>query len=728
MLTLNNEIMKNFLTPLCVILLHLISVLAPGDVSGQSTPAPLKPAIQVDRISTINDGAVRIIKDRVSGNLMYITTDGNLYEVLQSGGTPHDTLLYTTTDHGVEYVQGMAVYDSTMYISGNNNSGTPLTFGIIVRGVLQPGGTRAWSVVMLTNPYQTADYFDHLFSGLVLTPDGDSILICSGARGDHGEVQDRYGLYPGLRNVPLTTNVYIIPTHDTLAVTLQNDSAWLASSGYLYAMGVRNTFDMAFDGKGHLFGVENSGDRDHNEEMNWLQRGHHYGFPWVMGDTDNPQQYPSFNPATDLLISHFSRSWRLGFWSNDPAFPPPPAGTFDPPIQNTGPDADKFRDETTGEVKDASDLGTTIGTFTAHRSPLGLVFDTDSLLHPAYKGDGFMLSWTKGLDSCGCTAVPDTGIGPFVDPSQDLIHLDLSFDSLAGNYTVASTRIVADFDHPVDAVMDSNIIYVIENGYGGTSGLFAVHMPVPVPCTSQITLNVTDPCIAGGTSVIASFAGSPPFEAQWYDTTGSQIHSASGIQNADTLNAALPGDYYILIQDSAGCVDSATFSISQPLQGDTLIATGTTCIGCNDGTIEIQYHGGAAPYSLTISPVAGTTSGNMFTGLPAGLYTVCVEDSNACTSCDTIQVSEDPTGIRNNLLPQLIIYPNPSEGYIQIRISSNAVPEGTLRITDATGRTYPYFGENSIPGMFHTILPPGFYSVEFESMNIVLRQKLLVIQ
>ena len=45
-----------------------------------------------------------------------------------------------------------------------------------------------------------------------------------------------------------------------------------------------------------------------------------------------------------------------------------------------------------------------------------------------------MLSWTKGLDSCGCTTVPDTGVGAFVDPSQDLVHLHLTFDSLANNF------------------------------------------------------------------------------------------------------------------------------------------------------------------------------------------------------------------------------------------------------------------------------------------------------
>src|SRR5205085_12079807 len=125
-----------------------------------------------------------------------------------------------------------------------------------------------------------------------------------------------------------------------------------------------------------------------------------------------------------------------------------------------------YRD-TTGHVYDASDSSISIGTFTAHRSPLGLVFDRMKILSPPFNGDAFMLSWTKGLDSCGCTTVPDTGVGPFVDPSQDLVHLHLAFDSVKNNFRLNATRVIAEFQHPVDADIDSNKIYVVENGFTG---------------------------------------------------------------------------------------------------------------------------------------------------------------------------------------------------------------------------------------------------------------------
>ena len=70
---------------------------------------------------------------------------------------------------------------------------------------------------------------------------------------------------------------------------------------------------------------------------------------------------------------------REGYYHNDPTYPPPPRDFTDPVI-NLGPDADAYRDPADGRIKDASEEGVRFGTFTAHRSPLGLVFDVDHAL------------------------------------------------------------------------------------------------------------------------------------------------------------------------------------------------------------------------------------------------------------------------------------------------------------------------------------------------------------
>ena len=614
---------------------------AASQLLAQSNPVALKPGITINRILTVQNGSIRVIKDPVSGNLFYSTTDGRIYEVHQPTGTAaYDSLVFTSADHHVTYAQGFTVYDSTFYISGNDSSNTPLTFGIISRGVLQPNGSRVWSTVMQTDFYQTADYFDHLFSGIAVSPTGDSLVICSGARGDHGEVETRYGIYPNLRNVPLTTNLYMVPAHDTGIVILQNDSVWNDTSSLVFARGIRNTFDMAYDAQGRLFGVENSGDRDHNEEMNWLRRGRHYGFPWKMGDTDNPQQFPGFNPSADLLISHYSRSWRIGAWSNDPAFPPPPAGvTFESPMQNFGPDADKYRDSLTGTVMDASDSAISIGTFTAHRSPLGLVFDNDSVMHTDYRGDAFMLSWTKGLDSCGCTAIPDTSIGPFVDPSEDLIHLDLAFDSLSDNFTLHATRIIGAFEHPVDDAIDSNKIYVLENGYGNTSGLFEVVMPYIPVCAPAYSVAVNT--VACDSTIAVAFTNStgyPPYVYEWADSTGIVFFTDTTAAATDTLYNLAIGNYFVNVTDSFGCSLTLPFTVSPAI--DFTLGLYNTCdsgfafsiVYVNDsGTFTYEWRTPDSAGTLLQSHTISSSTDSLFNIAP-GSYYVQVTDSMGCTS------------------------------------------------------------------------------------------------
>ena len=76
-------------------------------------------------------------------------------------------------------------------------------------------------------------------------------------------------------------------------------TAKLKADGYIYAEGIRNAYDMAFDGNGNLFAVSNSPDYDMPEDMFWIRQKHHYGFPWIMGGIENPQQYPDWKPDPD---------------------------------------------------------------------------------------------------------------------------------------------------------------------------------------------------------------------------------------------------------------------------------------------------------------------------------------------------------------------------------------------------------------------------------------------
>lgn len=427
---------------------------------------PLVAGVTVDSVMSVRQGVSKMALDPVSGHLFYCTSDGKIYEVyLPASGAPSDSLRYTVADHGIASLQGCCFRDSVMYLSGDIWSGTT-GVGKVMKGTLQPNGTRSWVTVASTVSYPISGS-DHGFAGVSIDPAGNYLYVSSGARTLFGEVRTNNNAWPGKREVPVSSRIFRFPANAT-GITLPNDSTLLDNSGYVFAWGTRNAYDMAWDGNDTLFAVDNSGERDDPEELNWLREGKHYGFPWKMGGDYNPLMHSPYDATQDPLVNPLSGGYLAGYFADDPNFPALPTGvTFTEPVRNYGAVADFYRDSITGQVKNASDEGTYITTFTPHRSPLGLVFDRDSMMAAPYRGDGFVLSFMPGGDSSGYTPISPWGTPcPFVDPSRELIDMKLTYNAAIDNYTMTTTNIVTGFYLPVDAELVGNVLYVIENGAG----------------------------------------------------------------------------------------------------------------------------------------------------------------------------------------------------------------------------------------------------------------------
>jgi len=470
----------------CLRLVVSLVFLVSAPRSLKAAPLALNTNLQVRLVlNTTNSSSthsVRIAKDPRNNQLYYLKINGDIFRLsLSSGAGSTATLIASAADHGLAtFVEGMAIGpDGTIYIVGNTatNQGNS-NLGSIRKGVSNGTGTPVWSLLAQTEPYPLGGgAFDHLFNGIAVSSDGNFIFVNSGARTDHGEVESTGGLYPNLRDVPLTTKIFRLPANAANLI-LTNDINALRSAGYIFAYGTRNAFSLAFAPNGDLFATDNGPDRDMSESLYWLRHGLHYGFPWRMGGADNPQQFPNYDPTTDLLLDPRYTAVQDGYYQNDPTFPPPPTN-FTEPVINLGPDACSYRDPTDGSIKIASQLGKTLSTFTAHRSPLGLVFDLSSAMAPPFQRHGFMLSWTEG-DPTGNSVA-----GPFLDPSEDLV--DLALTKLGDtNYQARVTRLVGGFSHPIDAAIISNKVYVIE--YGGDQGIWEITFPPASPIAlSQAT-------------------------------------------------------------------------------------------------------------------------------------------------------------------------------------------------------------------------------------------------
>jgi glucose/arabinose dehydrogenase len=422
----------------------------------QAQPVVLHEGISVESTAWPVD-AVRIAYNPVAGELLLASLNGDILRVDPDPSDQRTSVLYRSSDHGVPSpLMGMDIgADGTIYLVGNDAGTNPgFNVGVIRRGTPDGNGGHLWQTVATTDPYpRSATPFDHNMNGIVLSPDGSELYINSGSRTDHGEVQENNGQFPGIREVPLTSAILRIPV-DAMDLVLQNDASFLEQQGYLFADGTRNSFSLAFDGQGRLFGTENSGDRDDEEELNLIEEGKHYGFPWRMGLTDTPMQFDSYDPAADLLLNPESYAVQNGYFYNDPAYPAPPDGiVFTDPVRNVGPDANLYRDPATGTILDANDTGRPMGTFTSHRSPLGLVFDASGDLPAPFTSDALVLSWTG----------PESDLmSPYPGEGEDLLHLVLSEDDQGP--VIEARQIVTGFQNPIDAELVDGTLYVLEYG------------------------------------------------------------------------------------------------------------------------------------------------------------------------------------------------------------------------------------------------------------------------
>jgi hypothetical protein len=116
-----------------------------------------------------------------------------------------------------------------------------------------------------------------------------------------------------------------------------------------------------------------------------------------------------------------------------------------------------------------------IGSFTAHRSPLGLTFDNDRALAEPYAGDGFVLSWTPGSSGL---------LNPMQDAGEDLLHITLSYLESVDRYEADVRRVVEGFVLPMDAVLVGNKMYVLEMRWNGNADLWELTFP---PATTTAT-------------------------------------------------------------------------------------------------------------------------------------------------------------------------------------------------------------------------------------------------
>jgi len=441
----------------------------PGELG--SVPQSMRTDVTVSRLFAIPGDSVRIARDPVSHKLYLLTQAGEVHEVdLVSAST---RLVWAAADMKIpsgNEALGMAFTpDGTLYVVAHVTSDVSpdLSRATIVRSSGGAGKNRAWSVFAASDAYPRSNtFFDHEWSGIASSADGKFVYVNCGSRTDHGEIETNGNAeLNDLREAALTARILRLPTDAATPLTIPDDEQQLTQQNWVYARGTRNAFDLEFAPNGDLMAGDNGPDGDYHEELNWLREGHHYGFPWRLGNEDNLMAASSYDPKHDVRLQPEYTATRNNFWYNDPDYPARPSGVrFDDPILNSGPDADQYRDPS-GSVLKASDTGAPFGTFSDHGSPLGLTFDPGAgALCGEFSGKAFILRFGVG-----------TEMNDF-EPGRDLLFLDLT--KTAASYALSAHQLVRGLSAPIDALIDGDSMYIVDRSTGeGSGALYTVKLP-----------------------------------------------------------------------------------------------------------------------------------------------------------------------------------------------------------------------------------------------------------
>lgn len=189
--------------------------------------------------------------------------------------------------------------------------------------------------------------------------------------------------------------------------------------------------------------------------------------------------------------------------------------------------------------------------------------------------------------------------------------------------------------------LNPNVNYtIVATVNSACSGLQATaSFTLPGPTIAFTQTNTT--CGASTGSINASGSGSP----------GPYTYSLDGgaFQPSGIFTGLAAGIHTLVVKGAGGCPNDTTVNI---LNSDgpavAFTQTNATC-GNNTGTVTANVTGGTAPYQYSITGAINYPyqSGNFFTGLVAGQYTLTVKDNANCTNSTLVTITTSPAILLN---------------------------------------------------------------------------------
>ncbi len=261
------------------------------------------------------------------------------------------------------------------------------------------------------------------------------------------------------------------------------------------------------------------------------------------------------------------------------------------------------------------------------------------------------------FSASSCTDQGSMHASVFSDRSQ----ISFSLDGVHYRQLVLNPIIPELYQYDSSGLSPGLYNFYLKNDFGNLSVYDYV---IAKFCTIPITFAGTNASCGqndGSLTVIAT-DGVPPY-----------TYTMDGInyQSNNQFTGLSPGNYAVTVKDAAGLTNSSTGAVSKsgncPMVG--AVATGADC-GKKNGAITATGSNGTMPYQFSLDGV-NFQSGNLFTGLASGDYTLTLKDFSGFTAKASVTVTSNCLTVTLGTTNSLCGKPN---GSMTVSVASGTPP------------------------------------------------------
>ena len=244
-----------------------------------------------------------------------------------------------------------------------------------------------------------------------------------------------------------------------------------------------------------------------------------------------------------------------------------------------------------------------------------------------------------------------------------------------------------------------------ENRDGLIAGTYTVTVTDANGCTESLSFTVSEPLALNGFTQITPVAcdgdatgtinltaerGTAPYTFRW--SNGATSEDISGLE---------AGNYTVTITDANNCMLVQTWTVNTVTQIQVMsMRTNPGCNGASTGSVDLTVSGGSGTYAFAWSNGAITED---LTGVPAGTYSVTINDANECSAVFSYTLTE-PAEIDLAITSPDIVCGGTNSGAITVFPAGGTGP-------------YTYLWSNGDTGNMIDNIPAGSYTVTVTDAN-----------